>query len=360
MNSILTSSKKDFHVSSFENLVVSIYVIGYKNVGESIVVLFRDIDKSEESSVTMSMVIDCYKTQDFNLTKTILERHHVKYLDFVCWTHPHCDHSPGIDELISDCFSENIVIFTPKFHYANLSPDLLKSESEKTKNIFDNIWRLVDGHPNYKNIWRTISANGDITHSYPMKIVSDANNEEKPFVLYFLTPLGTRTDEYAVAGKVFNSPNELSVSFIMSLDGYNFYFGGDTENEHADGIESAIVKEMRWIKVPHHCSLGARSIAERLGPNFDFAASSVFTSANLPNEEIQKQYERAGTLHMTQLKESDKYSLIYEYGIIQYDYTFKDCEALVKITTYGNAGQFFSEATALSNSSSDSSTTDEF
>ena len=335
--------KKVLKISSFENLIVSIFVIGYKNIGESIVVLFRDCCH-DTNKIVMSMVIDSYEKKDLNMIRKILSKYKVDKLDFVCWTHPHSDHSPGIDSLIKDMFHDNIVIFSPKFYYGNLMPDLLKSECLRTPEIFNNIWNLVDHHPNLSEIWRTVSANGDATHPYQMQLISEDGVFQKDVCFYFLTPLGVRTDIYAIKGKQFNMPNELSVSFIMSVDGYDFFFGGDTENDHAKGINNEIVRGMRWIKVPHHCSLGAKSIAERLGPNFDYAASTVFKSSSLPNEEIQNIYAKSGTLHMTQLEENENYKLQHEYGIIQYDYRFGNNETIVDIITYGNAAQYFAKS----------------
>lgn len=127
----------------------------------------------------------------------------------------------------------------------------------------------------------------------------------------------------------------------MSVDGYDFFFGGDTENEHAAGISKGIVRGMRWIKVPHHCSLGAKIIADRVGPQFDYAASTVYKSSDLPKEDVQNIYAKAGSLYMTQLEENDDYKLLYEYGVIQFDYHFSDAETIVDISTYGNAGQYF-------------------
>lgn len=109
-----------------------------------------------------------------------------------------------------------------------------------------------------------------------MRLISDNNLEEKELSFFFLTPIGRRTDRYSIKGDLLGNPNELSVSFFMSVDGYNFYFGGDTEKEHAEGIETEIIQDFRWIKVPHHCSLGGISIADRLGPKLDFAASTVY------------------------------------------------------------------------------------
>ena len=91
--------KKEITFTSFENLVLSIYLVGYKNIGESIVVLFHDAGKEEKEPV-FSFVVDSYKKDDLFLTKKILDDNEVKGLDIVCWTHPHRDHTPGIDEIV--------------------------------------------------------------------------------------------------------------------------------------------------------------------------------------------------------------------------------------------------------------------
>lgn len=340
--------KKVFKISSFENLIVSIFVIGYKNIGESIVILFRDICNGDDKTI-MSMVVDSYEKENLNMIRKVLSKHHVNKLDFVCWTHPHCDHSLGIDSLIKDMFHENIVIFSPKFYYGNLTPDLLKSESLKTPEIFMNIWNLVKDHPNLQEIWRTISANGDDTHPYKLELLTNDGIYHKDVCLYFLTPLGNRTDKFAIKGNQFEKPNELSVSFVLSVNNYDFFFGSDTENEHAIGINKKIVEGMRWIKVPHHCSLGAKVIAQQIGPQFDFAASTVYKTSNLPMEEIQNIYARNGSLHMTQLDENGDYKNQYEYGIIQYNYHFANDETKVGIITYGNAGQYFAKTVKQQN-----------
>lgn len=331
--------KKTFGISSFDNLIITLYVIGYKNIGESIVVLFRDVNGNDEN-VIMSMVIDSYEKEGINIVRRILDKHNVSKLDFVCWTHPHCDHSLGIDSLVKDKFHNDIVLFIPKFFFGNLYPDLLKSESAKADEIFENINNLIANHPNVQEIWRSISANGDSTHPYPIQIYSRDGLSSKNVCFYFLTPLGNRIDQYAIKGNQFGRPNELSVSFVMSIDDYDFFFGGDTENEHADGINTEIIKGLRWVKVPHHCSLGAKSIAERLGPKLDFAASTVYKSSNLPQREIQEMYAKAGTLHMTQLEECGDYELQQEYGIVQYDYHFSEETTRVDVTTYGNAARY--------------------
>lgn len=316
-------------------MVISLYVIGYKNIGESIVVLFRDKNLGEKD-VVFSFVVDCYKNNNLFLTKHILDSNHVSALDMVFWTHPHKDHTPGIDTIVKDYFKPEMLYFKPKFYFGNLCEDLLRTESEYTAETNETIETYFATEKKGTKCRRTITGEGDVTNHYPIKMVSE-DGASRDLVFYFLTPIGCLIDEYALKGHVLNRPNDLSISFVMSVDGYDFYFGGDTENEHCDGIEECVIREMRWIKVPHHCSKGGKFICDNLGPGFNFAASTVYTSSDLPVEDIQNAYAAQGRLFMTQVKNED---LNHEYGVIRFDYTFSDNNILVNIMTYGNAREY--------------------
>jgi beta-lactamase superfamily II metal-dependent hydrolase len=91
-----------------KNLYIELYLIGYKNIGESIVFLIYC-----DSRVVYSGVIDSYE-QEMNKAVEILERNNVNSLDFICWTHPDEDHSIGIDTLIEKYASENTTIYIPE------------------------------------------------------------------------------------------------------------------------------------------------------------------------------------------------------------------------------------------------------
>ena len=329
--------KGQLRLSSFENLIVSVYVIGYKNIGESVVVLFHDKDKGEED-VIFSFVVDSYKKEGLFLTKKILDDNHVKGLDMVFWTHPHRDHTPGVDEIVKDYFKPEMLYFKPKFYFGNLCEDLLKNESEFTAEANSNIESFFKQEKKDYNGQRTITGEGDVTNHYPIQMLEDSG-ETKDLVFYFLTPIGGLIDRYSLKGNMLNRPNDLSISFVMSIDGYDFYFGGDAECDHCNGIEKNIVGDMRWIKVPHHCSNGGKYICENIGPKFDFAASTVYASSDLPVEDIQKAYAGQGRLFMTQLKNEE---LQYEYGIVRFDYKFNDENTVVNIKTYGNAQEYVS------------------
>lgn len=332
---IMKKYKKEIRLSSFDNLKLCLYVIGYQNIGESVLVLFKD--KVEEKDKTFfSIVIDCYKRGSVFITRKLLEDNGVTGVDAVCWTHPHTDHTTGIDELVKDFYKDDMWVFIPKFYFGNIQKDLLKKESKFTKETYDSLNTILKGKKNEEENRKTIVANGDMTCHYPMIMKSD-DGLVRTLDFYFLTPNGGLIDKYTIPGNEITHPNDLSISFVMSVDGYDFYFGGDAENEHANNIDKDIIKDMRWIKVPHHCSKGARVVGDNLGKQFNYAASTVFKSSDLPEEEIQQLYASKGRLFMTQLKNE---SLTSEYGVVEFEYTFRREDILVDVNTYGNAHEY--------------------
>lgn len=327
--------KKKIRLSSFSDLCLCIYVIGYKNIGESIVILFKDRNK-EALSTIFSVVIDCYKTETLFITKKILDDNGVKSIDAVCWTHPHRDHTPGIDELVEGYYKEDMWVFLPKFYFGNIQKDLLKEESKFTEETYASLNTILNNKGNPTEVRKTIMANGDMTCHYPVLMTSD-DGLSRDLDFYFLTPHGGLADQYTIPGNELSHPNDLSISFVMSVDGYDFYFGGDAENDHVKNIEKAIIHDMRWIKVPHHCSLGGKTICDNLGNRFDCAASTVYASSDLPKEDIQNQYAEKGRLFMTQMKGE---GLLHEYGVVEFDYSFHKDNIQVDVHTYGNAREF--------------------
>lgn len=327
--------KGQIRLSTFDNLLVSIYVIGYKNIGESIAVLFHDKAKGEED-VVFSFVVDSYKKDGLFLTKKILDDNKVKSLDMVFWTHPHRDHTPGVDEIVKDYFKQEMLFFKPKFYFGNLCEDLLKDESKFTAEANLSLEKFFEQEVKDYDGVRTITGEGDVTNHYPIQMIEDSG-QTKDLLFYFLTPIGRLVDQYSLKGNMLSRPNDLSISFVMSIDGYDFYFGGDAEGDHCMSIETPIVKDMRWIKVPHHCSNGGKYVCDHLGPRFDFAASTVYASSDLPKEDIQNAYASHGSLFMTQLKNE---KLEHEYGVVRFDYKFKGENTEVSIFTYGNAQEY--------------------
>lgn len=323
-------------ISSFSNFLVRLIVIGYKNIGESIVILF--IDKDGNEKVVFSMIVDCYEKDSLNLTKDFLNRNGVEKLDFACWTHPHDDHSPGFDDVVQSFMGDNTCVFHPRFEFADFDPGILSHECRRAKKIWNTLEALSSKRPLGNPLLQSIGVNIGFDNGFTIKIVDSFCEKECRFE--FLTPLKACIEKYGYAScpTKLTNVNELSISFTMSLDNYVFYFGGDSENKQVGLVDSNEISRMRWVKVPHHCSDSADLIAQKLSADsLDCAASSVFTSRKLPVASIQNVYKSKGRLFMTQ---SNVGNPVHNYGAVQFDYCFEKDKIRVKPILYGNAQEY--------------------
>ena len=327
------NGESSIQISSFSNFLVRIFVVGYKNEGEANVILFFD-----QTKVVFSAIVDCYKKDGLNLTSEILDKYNVKELDFACWTHPHDDHSPGFDEVVLAHAGKNTIVYHPGFRFSNFDPQILKSECKSAQDVYKKLAKL-----NRKKIYKgsllqcidTIPRNRN-TLDY---VLVDESGVKKEALFTFLTPFKANVYQYGFlrCKKKLTSVNDLSISFVMSLDKYDFFFGGDTESKNANMICDKDVSDMRWVKVPHHCSDGAQSIADRLDKDqLDCAASTVY-SPQLPLPIIQNIYKSKGHLFMTQLNGDPN---LKDYGIIQFDYRFGKDKIKISTTLYDNAYEY--------------------
>lgn len=334
MRSKLVRGKKNrIHISSFSNLTIRIFVIGYKNEGEANLVIFLDGDKA-----VFSMIIDCFEQEGLNLTQDILNLYKIKSLDFACWTHPHDDHSPGFGKVVSQCLGEKTRVYLPDFKIERIDEEVLKRESTSAKEVLKDLEELAKGRSLHNPLLLRINVNVGDENKHHYTLVDQFGNE-KPVYIQFFTPFkhyidnyGFRTDDCKI-----KNLNELSISFVLSVDNYKFYFGGDTEGKHANLIHDDDIADIRWVKVPHHCSNGAKKLAKRLATGrLDSAASTVF-SPQLPIPDVQKIYKNRCRLFMTQLNESRPWG---DYGIIQFDYRFEIDKVKISIKLFDNACEY--------------------
>ena len=101
--------RKENNLEAFSDVYIDIYVIGYSHQGESI--LFVLYANKPEYKVVYSMVIDCYE-ENINITKELLDEILIskKTLDMLVWTHPHDDHTKGLEQLIDNYCSKDTKI----------------------------------------------------------------------------------------------------------------------------------------------------------------------------------------------------------------------------------------------------------
>lgn len=60
------------------------FIIGYKNQGETILIVI-EVDENP----VFCILVDSYYHKDINIVEKILEEKKIKGIDIICWTHPH-------------------------------------------------------------------------------------------------------------------------------------------------------------------------------------------------------------------------------------------------------------------------------
>ena len=147
-----------------KDLFLNLYLIGYENEGESIIISVTS--SNPEKRLFYIGIVDSYKSGDINLTKEVLEHIFERYelkkekrkINFLCWTHPHDDHTKGMDDIIKQYCNNKTLIALPCIFYMD---SLLTDESKKA---LEAIKAISFNRKNVKNRGRLelLSNNNDL------------------------------------------------------------------------------------------------------------------------------------------------------------------------------------------------------
>lgn len=148
-----------------------------------------------------------------------------------------------------------------------------------------------------------------------------------------VTPISSILSSYVKEGKHNVNKNELSISFIINIDEYYLYFGGDAMNNHIDAINPAFIEHCRFVKIPHHSSDTSTNLINYLPQEIDTACTTIFSTHNLPKEFVLRKYCSMGKVFSTGGHNNKKYN----YGVIEYEYDFSKEEVDMNVRLHGNA-----------------------
>lgn len=301
-------------------LKVSISVIGYRNIGESILVFLQDGD-----DIFYAIVVDCFQLKSKNrpiLNKTIdiLKQNKVERLDILCWTHPHRDHSRGISKLICDyCDSETLFVYPPFVIGAESDNlDLKNDEKQMAMSIL-----AANRAKSLKaNQVAVISNRYAPIDEFELKdyYSDDTLNNVR---LFAITPNSSELLKQ-VGMPVKRDPNDLSVSLILQVGTYSFLFGADTTNKHIDLCNKKYLKQCRFVKIPHHASPTADNLIAYLPSNIDAACTTLYNvgSSHLPDDDVIRQYKSMGVdVYATGIKNKKQSGTPYRIMTYIYDFS---------------------------------------
>lgn len=317
-------------------LKVKIIVIGYGLYGESTLVLLMN-----EDVAFYAIVIDSYHYKHdkiknspyINKTIDLLVKNGVKRLDVLCWTHPHDDHSKGIPRLIKKfCDSDTKILFP--IYLEDNEKDIVKYGDTSKQNL-KSILRVNREH---KGLATPIGVPDKGEENIDEFNVLDIYNSELVACVRIdaLTPISSMLTEY-VNEALCNDPNELSIALVIDVNGYSFYFGGDTTNKHINHSKQLKMSRCKFVKIPHHASKTAKDLVDYLPPMLDGVCTTVYKrgKADLPDNSVLRLYRPYGAdIYSTNMHKRDDVA----YGIIEYVYDFSMGIPEVEIKSDGVSG----------------------
>lgn len=319
------SEDQVFHISDLGQLRVLVFLIGYVDQGESIIVLLKD----GEGPSLYCIVVDSYEIDGLNKTAEILRRLGVEHINLLCWSHPDKDHSVGLETLIAGfCNKESIILLpfglverVPIRDLGDVAPVIsrvFQLGTQRTKPVYS-----VSSHLRSYDPVASFSITDDFSHEAEIRIRALAPNNE--FIL----------DK--IHGNEEVDKNTLSIFLSVDIGPYRFLLTGDAEDMMIGKIAPQDYQDPVWVKIPHHASYSSISLLNfLLTGNYPqvLSGTTIKKTSSLPNENVLKSYmaicEQVNATGSLKQKPLDK------FGIVSYSFDLFG-KRVVKIHCEGNA-----------------------
>lgn len=324
--------------NQLDDLYIDIFLCGYEEEGESSVFILYTL--MPVPMVLYTVVIDCYENENINCTKRILEEKSKYFgkkiwLDMLIWTHPHDDHTKGIESIIRKYCNDKTKIIT-----ANVANSAIEF-SEMSKSL---IRYLTSINYRKKKRWNisAVEKMGDLLQS-----VQFTGNKEliKELEIKCIAPCPDIISQ-EITEEFINNVCVGIVIMIKRNDGnLNFMFAADMEEktirevvreQEAEGIPN----QYAYIKIPHHGGKSGALITGLLDMEnkSELAASTIYAKTMRqgvsynPNKDVLKRYKKY-------INEIDLTTNVFEdergVGVIHINYDLGNKRK--EVHTYGKA-----------------------
>lgn len=311
-----------------KSLQLEVNVIGYHEQGESIVFFIK-----ADGNIVYTGIVDCYKTKEQNIVRKILEEERVEKVDFICWTHPHDDHTVGFDEIWDQyCTKETCFCCT----------DIAKAESnlysDDAMAVFRNMLKIQQESRKRKKI--RIKYLKDATQAERLRCVR--NNVQYEFRIHSFAPNSAMLGERIIEDKEARG-NVYSIGLFLFFGEYSIMLAGDVENPVMRRIDDGDIEyPVDYIKIPHHGSVSADFLPDKL-KNLSIkppsiAITTLFRKHKLPRGQVIDKYFKwgCGEVYATgNIEESSSYN--WGYGIVKTTFDILEENEYIETKLIGDA-----------------------
>lgn len=331
-------NKRSEIYDTFDDIYVDIYLCGYEEEGESSVFILYT--EKPQRMLLYSIVIDCYDNGSVNVTEKILKclsKHYSRkvYLDMLIWTHPHDDHTKGLESIIKHYCNRDTKIVAADI--ANSSIQLSEASQHLIEYINSVNYRL-------KKRWNvsTTEKLGDLLQSVRFTGKTELIKELE---IRCIAPCPDIISQKITEENI----NDLCVAIIIGVkrnDGnINFLFAADMEEKTIREIINEqemeeIPDQYAYIKIPHHGGKSGELITGLLAMNnkSEIAASTIYSKTMKngisynPNKDVLQRYQKY-------INEIDITSNVFEnrrgIGVIKINYDLVNQKK--EVIPYGQA-----------------------
>jgi len=299
-------------LKDLNNLKFSLNIIGYKKEGESIVFIVYENDIP-----VFSGVVDSYEYNDQNYTKQILKDNNIKKIDFLCWTHPHEDHTLGLDKILKTYVNKDTVIVLPELLYG--SDDDMLDYTAQEKELFNEINSYLSGRSYNMSSIGVASGGANIVD----KLVFKGINTKLALKITGVAPNSSLLRRRKENGNI--KKNDLSIGLIIEFGGFKAFLGGDVEDQTIRLFDEEIFDNLNIIKIPHHSSKTSQFLPKLINnidstKNNRIACTTVSRKHNLPNEDVIDEYKRCVDFVFSTGNSNSKDDKL-DYGLVNFKYT---------------------------------------
>ena len=264
-----------------DTVFVDIHCIGKNPIGEGIIINVNCKDKSIYSGII-----------DEGFNKKIFEENKIEKLNFICWSHPHDDHTNGIKEVIGKYTDKNTMIIVP----CGIS-DVKRKMTPLCKKTYKPIKKINSRGKKRDGEYIEVS---QFTVLPTIKFV-DQRGKELIIGIKTISPVSKRINNLRNNKEV--NLNELSICMIISINGVEFLFTGDIYNNVINemNINKEDIKNIVYYKIPHHGSNKSNNLLlniEDIDNDTNKIAVSTIYKKNgedkTPNYELLEGYIKRG------------------------------------------------------------------
>ena len=278
-----------------EELTLEIVLWGSEPEGEFILLIV----KCDAQPVFVGL-IDCYTNTSKHEALEYLKALGKDKFDFVCWTHPHDDHSVGMVDVCNCCYPINnknktidsqrpTDIIVPQSVIE--APRLYDFMSENVK------FTVTHFRENMKDVRKrrmNLRAVSGYSTLYTQEFIGDSGRQKYVLCIESFSPAPNLCFHEAL-GEHRPNFNFFSVGLVISIANFRILLAADIEDGALSVMDAHFLKHgYHYVKIPHHASSNTIELAKLLRTKsrevLQVATSTVYRKGNLPHLPVLDEY----------------------------------------------------------------------